>query len=311
LTEFIAALPADDFWIGTLLSLTAAAGGFYYGFRSLRRARIIEDVPTARIRSAHQGYVELEGEAELMEGEPIRAPLSGTVCCWWRYQIHRRDSDGDWILRKEKSSDELFLLRDGTGRCIIDPEGAEVTPKESNTWYGSTEFPATPWHDPGGSPLPIVPTSGVALLSDYRYKEEYLFPDNHLYAIGQFRSLDDHDHQRARGEITRELLRKWKQRPEVMRSFDRNGDGTVDPQEWEQVRRSAAAQAHREYKEEQERQIPHILCKPQDRRHPFLLSPKPQDKLAGRYRLIAGLGILVFFVAGAAAALMLSTRLMG
>jgi hypothetical protein len=300
LAEFIAALAADDFWIWAILSLGTAIAGFYFGFRSLRRARIVEDIPTARIRSAHQGYVELEGVAELMAGEPIRAPLSGTVCCWWRYQIHAKDSGGDWVMKEQKSSEELFLLRDQTGRCIIDPEGAEVTPKESDTWYGSSKSPPAKRN-----------RSGNSFSSNYRYTEEYLFPEERLYAIGQFRSLDDHDHQRARGEISRELLREWKQRPEVMKSFDRNGDGTVDPREWEQARRSAAAQAAREYREEQERQIPHILGKPSDRRHPFLLSPKPQDKLAWRYRLFAALGIGIFFLAGAVATLMFSARFLG
>lgn len=299
MNEIIAALPADDFWIGAILALIISGGGFYYGFRSLRRARIIEDVPTARVRSAHQGYAELEGEAELMGGEPILSPLRSTVCCWWRYQIHRRGSKGSWRLLEKKSSEELFLLRDQTGRCIIDPEGAEVTPKKREVWYGSTRFPQA-----------TANAGGVGLFSEYRYTEEYLFPEDHLYAIGQFRSLDDHDHQRARGEITRELLREWKQRPEVMNSFDRNGDGTVDPQEWEQARRSAAAQAQREYKEEQERQIPHLLSKPSNPRHPFLLSPRPQDKLVKRYRLLAGFGIFVFFIAGALTAFMFSARFM-
>jgi hypothetical protein len=300
LNETITALQGDEFWIGAVLSLIIAGGGLYYGFRSLRRARIIEDVPTARIRSAHQGYVELEGETKLMEGEPIRSPLRSIVCCWWSYQIHRKGSKGSWNLLEKKSSNDLFLLRDQTGRCIIDPEGAEVTPKKREIWYGSTKSPQT-----------TTNTRGAGLFSKYRYTEEYLFPEDHLYAIGQFRSLDDHDHQTARGEITRELLREWKHRPEVMKSFDQDGDGIVDPQEWEQARRAAATQAQREYKEEQERQIPHILSKPSNSQHPFLLSPKPQDKLAQRYRLMAGFGIFIFFIAGILAALMFSARLLG
>jgi hypothetical protein len=308
LAEFFAALPTAEFWIGIFLSLVAAVTGFYYGFRSLRRARIIEDVPTSRIRSAPQGYVELEGETGLMEGEPVRGPLSGTLCCWWRYQIHGQDSRGNWVLKEQKTSDELFLLQDQTGRCIIDPDGAEITPRESNTWYGPTRFPPAPWNESDALPLVKRNTDGNSFLSHYRYTEEYLFPGDQLYAIGQFRSLDDHDHQKARGEIARELLREWKQRPEVMKSFDRNGDGTVDSREWEQVRRSADAQADREYKKIQEQQIPHILSKPEDPRYPFLLSPKPQDKLAWRFRLIAGFLVLGFFLAGSLVTFMFSAR---
>jgi len=36
----------------------------------------------------------------------------------------------------------LFLLDDDTGACVIDPDGAEVTPGISETWYESR--PARP-----------------------------------------------------------------------------------------------------------------------------------------------------------------------
>lgn len=51
---------------------------FYLGFRQLHRARLIEDTPTSRIRSAAQGYAELEGRAVAL-GDPLYAPLSGVV----------------------------------------------------------------------------------------------------------------------------------------------------------------------------------------------------------------------------------------
>ena len=36
--------------------------------------RLIEDMPTTRLRAAAQGYVELKGTARLFAGEPIVAP---------------------------------------------------------------------------------------------------------------------------------------------------------------------------------------------------------------------------------------------
>jgi hypothetical protein len=296
LSDFFANLPADDFWIWAVVLSGATLGGFYSGFRYLYRVRIIEDTPTARIRSAHQGYVELEGNAELMEGIPIVSPLSNTECCWWRYQIHKKDHKGNWELEEKKTSTELFLLRDDTGVCIIDPEGAEVSPKQKEVWYGSPQ--------PGASSQ-----IGGNFLASRRYTEEYIYDGNHLYAIGLFKSLDDMDHQRARSEIARELLREWKQQPEKMQLFDRNGDGDINSREWEAARRTANTQAEREYREEQERLIPHMLSKPDSRRHPFLISPRPQFDLVKRYRWIAGFSIAGFFVAGALATLMLTARL--
>ena len=61
------------FW--SLLSVLSALAllALYFAFRNLHRARLIEDTPTSRIRSAHQGYVELIGEAAMMRGETIQS----------------------------------------------------------------------------------------------------------------------------------------------------------------------------------------------------------------------------------------------
>ncbi|HEY1992361.1 MAG TPA: hypothetical protein VGH71_07845, partial [Gammaproteobacteria bacterium] len=76
------------------LSLLAAWGGcllaFFMGWRFQRRLRIIAETPKSLIRSAAQGYVELQGIARLMPGPPIVAPLTGKRCVWWSYRIERR-----------------------------------------------------------------------------------------------------------------------------------------------------------------------------------------------------------------------------
>ena len=59
-----------------VFALVGCGFGLYLGFTGLHRYRLIEDVPTAKVRSAHQGYVELIGRAVMMDGEPIVAPLS-------------------------------------------------------------------------------------------------------------------------------------------------------------------------------------------------------------------------------------------
>ena len=51
-----------------------------FAWSCLVRKRVMQDMPTAKLRSAHQGYIELQGRAELMDGTPIYAPLSREVC---------------------------------------------------------------------------------------------------------------------------------------------------------------------------------------------------------------------------------------
>ncbi len=62
------------FFLGLMVILCAVS--LYGIFRFFHRYRMIADTPTSRIRSAHQGYVELEGEGRLMQGRPIISPLS-------------------------------------------------------------------------------------------------------------------------------------------------------------------------------------------------------------------------------------------
>ena len=59
ITEQIIHLSQGEFWLFFSLAMLLSAAGFYFAFRYLTRARIIEDTPTARVRSAQQGYLEL------------------------------------------------------------------------------------------------------------------------------------------------------------------------------------------------------------------------------------------------------------
>lgn len=202
-------------------------------WRNWSRARLIEDTPTARIRSAPQGYVELEGEARLLPGPPIVAPLTGRRCVWYRYRIeheeHTYDSKGHsrshWRTVDSGTSEGLFELDDTTGRCVIDPDGAEVHPDDKDVWRGHSRWPsAGPPRRRGGLRF----TAG-----DYRYTEERLLPGP-LYAVGWFESI-----RTADGELkdaTAALLRHWKQdQAGLLARFDANGDGHIDAGEWERA----------------------------------------------------------------------------
>ena len=63
LRQWAAGADPDGFWWLCTLLAAATLGSGWLGFRRLKRARLIEDTPTQRLRSAAQGYVELEGAA--------------------------------------------------------------------------------------------------------------------------------------------------------------------------------------------------------------------------------------------------------
>jgi len=198
------------------------------------------------------------------------------------------------------ASDNLFLLEDGTGQCVIDPEDASVTPGAKDSWYGSTAWPASA---PGG---------GTRWFSGgrYRYTEQRLHPDEPLFAIGLFETIGGAGCRFNIDGDVRDLLREWKKDSErLLEKFDRNKDGEIDVQEWEAVRRQAYRQVMARHEERTTAEPMNLLSTTHDRRRPFILSAVPQDDLVCRFhRYSVGL-ILLFFAAGAVSTWLIGLRL--
>jgi len=302
-----------------VFALVATLFGFYLGFSSLRRYRLIEDVPTAKVRSAHQGYVELVGDAVMMDGEPIVAPLSQTQCCWYSYRVEER-SGKNWHVVDRGVSDGLFVLRDDTGDCVIDPEGASIDTVHAKVWSGdghSLVGGGVHQRSSDGSAhrskgLLTGLNVGIDLgVGSYRYSEKVILHGDPIYAIGWFRSLDNGDHADTEDHLVREILRQWKQHPETLRErFDHDRNDTIDIEEWEEARQ-AARQLAREQLAEQRTSHEHVhtLVKPANRQ--FIVSNREQDVLVSRYKWRAVGGFVTFFIGGSFATIMLTTQFFG
>ncbi len=277
----------------------AAIGGFAFAFSELHKARLIENTPTSRIRSAAQGYVELEGLARLLPGPEIRSPLSGTRCCWWRYRVQKRernDRRNAWRTIDSASSDELFLLVDSTGECIVDPVGARIHSSLKRSWRGESRLPGS-----------VPPKIHWLQFGDYRYDEELIQFGDPIYALGWFRTQSGapaFDESRDVGE----LLREWKtDQRELLRRFDSDGDGRIDAAEWEVARRDAATQVRQQQLEQSIDPDLHVLCRPTDRR-PYLISTRSQQQLARRHRIAGATSLLLSMATGAYAIISLTTK---
>ncbi len=306
LAQELALAPAHEFWIGWLLAAGGSAAGLFGLFRFVGRARLMEDTPTSLVRSAAQGYVELEGDAALMEGDPIVAPLTATPCVWYRYKVEKRVRSGrraHWRTLRDGTSDELFLLRDVSGDCVIDPEGAEVTPSVRQVWYGSSEHPVQP--SGGGG------WGGLIGGGRYRYTEARIHAADSLYALGWFRSVGGAQDSFNTGAEVRELLALWKRdQRELVQRFDRDGDGAIDMQEWSTAREAAAAEVAAAQRERALQPAVHTLSKP-PHGQTYLLSTQPQLRMAGRFRWYAAACLVAFLALGGGAVWALGVRLAG
>ncbi len=262
---------------------------------ALKRYRIIADTPTTLLRSAAQGYVEVTGTCRAIPFADLLCTGGAPPCVWYFATIHKKKSrsgeDHTYFVR----SDERFLIEDGTGECVIDPEHAEVLSAHRISWEDAHGY----------------------------YKMSYLLPGDRLYAIGDMRTLrvadgsftDSADLSAVlRREWNRErrsaergaVLREWKRdRAALVQRFDSDGDGDIDLKEWQ----GAVAAAEREvdvgHWETRLKPGLHMLRAPGDGR-PFLLSNGDPDELRRRYQCWAWIHLTVFiatFAWGAAALL--------
>ncbi|MBI4696082.1 MAG: hypothetical protein HY749_18895 [Gammaproteobacteria bacterium] len=283
LVATIAQASPAHFWIATLIGSAVIAWCCYAAFANFKRKRLIEDLPTSLLRSAAQGYVELKGRAELIDGERISGPLTGFPCTWFRYRVEERQqrtsrgrSEASWRTVDEGTSASLFYLVDPTGRCAVDPDGAIVTPSHKVSWYGRHRQPDRP---PNGGALRVW---FQQLGCSYRYTEERIAVSSPLYALGTFTTHGGVDGGMETNAEVGVLLREWKKdQTELLRRFDRNRDGCIDADEWQAVRAAAAEEVLRARTDTAPLAVD-LLHKSDNLDRPYVLSAVPEEDLLRR-----------------------------
>jgi hypothetical protein len=109
-----------------VVATVALASGpwlFMRAFRDLRTRRLIENTPTARIRSMAMGLVEIDGE--VVPRSEHQAPFSGRPCAYWQVDIATRGRNNSWSIVHREASGSPFFVRDPTGLALVYPQGAD------------------------------------------------------------------------------------------------------------------------------------------------------------------------------------------
>lgn len=299
--EFIREAQSPHFWMGFIPAVLMAGSGFTTLFRNLSHLRLIADTPASLIRSAAQGYVELQGTTRMMAGEPIIAPLSGQRCVWYRYTVEEKTgSKGEWRVIERGLSEAIFHIADGTGLCIVDPDGAEVIPSSHHHWRGNTRRP-------GALPCPGGFWDQLARSGAYRYTESVIAEGVPIYIIGFLKGLASADPGTTEDAL-RQLIRRWKQdQTALRRRFDTNRDGIISPAEWEVALAVAEKEVMLNWHAAPAEAELNLIRKPDDGRL-YLLSTVPEQVLIRRYRQRAFLGAGLFLLFGTVAAWALYLR---
>jgi hypothetical protein len=243
-------------------------GGLIAWLAALKRYRVIADTPTAVLRSAAQGYVELLGTCRAVSDAELLRYGKAPPCLWYLATIieQNRSFRKTRTTTRYERSDDTFLIEDGTGECAIDPEHAEVLSSHQTSWRNGNTY----------------------------YKVRYLLPGDQLYAIGDLRTLRAADGTLNRRADVSALLRQWKtDRAALAQRFDTDGDGEIDLQEWQGAVSAAGREVDTKHREMRLQPGLHLMRAPDDGR-PFLLSNRDPDELRQRYRWRAWFHLSVF-----------------
>ena len=118
-----------------------------------------------------------------------------------------------------------------------------------------------------------------------------------VYVLGDFRTLSREPSAVDKESDISALLTEWKHNHgALLARFDRNHDGTIDLDEWEQVRNAARAEVEKNYREMQAAPELSGVQAPNDGR-PYLISNMSQRALADIYRLWISVHLAIFVAA--------------
>jgi hypothetical protein len=263
-----ARIGTKDGWLVVLALIVGLSLAFWV--MNFRRSSAVGDTPTSRIASAPQGYVELAGVGRPFPGHRLVSPLSGTHCLWYYFLLEEKHGK-DWRRVREDVSHDSFMVDDGTGEALVDPDFAEIVSTGKRRWV-----------------------EGRA-----RYTESLLVPAERLYVLGEFATVGGQNTQLdARADLNA-LLADWKaDKAQLKRRFDLDGNGEIDVREWDLARKAARREVTKRHMEIRSQPGVHMMRKPRDGRH-FVISNLDPDQLARRYRMWTTLQLAVAVLAGA------------
>ena len=177
----------DTFLVYSLLGLGFGVFLFFRAFGWLKSKRLIENVPTSKIRSIAMGLVEVKGRVVPFGDKLLRSPFTDKGCVYFRFSIEEYKSSGRssrWVTVRKGEDSVPFFVEDGTGRVLVDPRGAKIEILRDN------EFRSGFMKDPPEGVKRFLRGSGLGFESFFgmnktmRYRESYIEPEEMLYVMG-------------------------------------------------------------------------------------------------------------------------------
>lgn len=179
---------------------------FVKGIQWYGEKRMINDIPTSKIRSLAMGLVEINGKVAADAKRMLSSPFSGKDCVYYKYMVEEYRSSnkpamiptvvigenpnaipsagGGWVTVATQEERANFYLGDATGKVLVDPKGAKIdvpADYEFSSGFGS---------DPPQKVLDFLSSKGIAhegflgMNKQMRFREYVISPGDGLYVMG-------------------------------------------------------------------------------------------------------------------------------
>ncbi|MCX5782210.1 MAG: GIDE domain-containing protein [Elusimicrobia bacterium] len=242
-------------------------GLLFWGFKELMVKRLIENTPTSKIRSVAMGIAEIVGLARLKY--PLKSPLTYTECAYYRYLIERENTDSKgrkyWVKEEEGSSSSYFYIEDTTGKILVDPLNAEIMLIRDYQNIESHRF------------------------ARKRYTEWTICSGDYVYVLGTVKKFKNMFEERK--IKLNEKLQALKQDAKKMKEFDKDGDGEISIDEWDNARAKAEIELLEEELNKPKENEDDIVIGKGDFEKTFIISDRDEKEVAGKKIWSSMLGI--------------------
>lgn len=187
-------------WVGLGLVVIALVLAWPW-YMAIRRKRLIENIPTSKVKGVAIGLSEVKGAAR--RSEPFVSYLAGAQTVWYSYNISEHwsrtvtetytDSDGKtktrtrtesgWKTVQHKEVTGLFYLEDDTGSIRINPRRAKI---EARQVFSKQCRASDPLYYGKGPPGRVSDSTGRR-----SFTEEAIVLNDALYVMGSARIRKD------------------------------------------------------------------------------------------------------------------------
>jgi len=264
---------------------------FFWGFKRLRRKRLIENIPTSTIRGLALGLVELTGKPK--KKALLKSPLTKTDCVLYRYTVERYEQRGKssrWVMVTQGNSFYCpFLLDDGTGQILVFPKDAElILPVDYEFvtgFFGSTPANLVEFMQNNG-----ISYQGFLGNHKMRFREWHITEYDDAYVLGTANKANDFMNNHQENLIKR--LSELKKDHNFMKETDKNSDGNVSQDEWDAaVFRVEQEVLQKELEENKNNDVTDVIISKTEGEKSFIISDQSQKDLTFKLGTQAAMGV--------------------